>query len=161
MTRIIPKITASPRLTRNSDATAAQAWIRIARARSIPAAPAGSDLHVDDILLVGVRVRLEIAHGSGVERRLLREGLQHLEAVVRDLGEMHVERDVVRLRVDHRLPRRTVILDAALERLDDLHAVDRVRLLDAGGPELEAGVGAHRQLAAEIGRLGAELRLEL
>src|SRR5205809_722058 len=54
-------------------------------------------LHVDDVLLVVVRLLLEIADRGRVGRRLLRIALQHRERAVLGLGDVDVEAAVVRL----------------------------------------------------------------
>src|SRR5262249_51024598 len=79
-----------------------------------------SSLHVDDVLLVVVRILLQIAHRGGVRRRLLRIALQDLERTVLGLCDVDVEAAVVRLRIDRRLAGGAGEAHVALERLDHL-----------------------------------------
>src|SRR5207247_3008576 len=58
-----------------------------------------SSLHVDDVLLVVIRVLLEIADGGSVRRRLLQVALQHLERPVLCLSDVAFAAALLHLRL--------------------------------------------------------------
>src|SRR4029079_11456154 len=89
ITRIMPKMIASPTLISARLAIAYTTWIaRIAtRSTSIfHTGPEGRNVpsDLDHVLLVVVRVLDQVADGSGIRRLLLREILQHVQLLVFD-----------------------------------------------------------------------------
>jgi len=67
------------------------------------------------------------------------------------LGEMHVEHEVMRLRIDGHRAARALDREAGFERLDHRLTVDRVRLLHRLGPEQDALVLRHGDLVHDLG----------
>src|ERR1700730_291446 len=127
--------------------------------RSTFSAPKGFDRRpasdLDHILLVVVRVFDEIAHRGGVGRLLLREVFQHLELLVVDFGDMHVQDAMMGRWVDRNLARRSIDADSGFQRLDDLDSVDTGRLLDRLRPQAETLIGCHCE-PGNVGVIGAE-----
>src|SRR5258705_2798832 len=122
MTRIMPKIIASPTLISARLAIAYRTWIARRATRSTFTFPkqdlrADPPSNLDHVLLVVGRVLDEIADGGGVGRLLLGEIFQHLELLVGHFGDVHVEHAMMRRRVDRDLARRSIPADAGFQCL--------------------------------------------
>src|SRR5580658_2856701 len=128
ITRIMPKMMASPRLRRTSELIPFRMLSAMIAARSMARLRFGCDLsmtsHVDDVLLVVVGIGDQVADGGGVLRRLLLIGLEHRPLLVLDLGQEGIAGGVMGLVIDRHLAARAVEGHAGFERLRDLGAVD-------------------------------------
>src|SRR3954470_13323367 len=160
MTRIMPKMIASPTLISARLAIAYRTWIARRATRSTFAFPkqelrAGPLSNLDHVLLVVGRVLDKVADGGGIGRLLLGEILQHLELLVGDFGDVHVEHAMVRRRIDGDLAGGRIDADPSLQGLDDLHPIDAASLLDSFRPQPESLIGTHREFG-DVRIVGAE-----
>src|SRR5689334_9548336 len=146
-------MTASPTLISARLAIAYATWIRKIAAKS----KAQLELRLE--LLVRVWVLDEVADAFGIGRLHLTEGLQNLELAVLHFGQVHVEDEVVRLRVRRHLAAGPFDRDTGLERLDHRLALDGLRFLHRFGPEAHAHVLGRAEIA-EVAVVGAELLAE-
>src|SRR3954451_21453589 len=164
ITRIMPKIIASPTLISARLATAYRTWIARSVTRSTCTFPnqglrrTASDL--DYILLIIGRVLDEVANRCGIGRLLLGEIFEHLELLVVDFGDVNVEHAMMRRRIDGHLSGRSIDADPGLQRVDDFAAVDAAGLLHGLCPQLEALIGPHSKLG-NVGIIRAKAFVEV